>query len=83
MSHTIGGLADKKSRICPKCKRGLVSRVARKGFLEENMFSRLGFYPWECSECRNRLMLKGRGEKIRRRRRTQDNLQATTEPGRA
>jgi ribosomal protein L37AE/L43A len=81
MSHTIGGSANKNSRICPKCKRGVVSRVARKGFLEENMYSRLGFYPWECSECRNRLMLKSRGDRIRKRRRTQENLAVTTEQG--
>ncbi len=41
--------------------------MARIGFLEEKVFSAMGYYPWECSACRKRLMLKSRGQ-IRRKR---------------
>lgn len=41
-----------------------MARVARKGFFEEKVFPVLGYYPWECSVCRCRQLLRKRGERI-------------------
>lgn len=30
-------------------------RLNRVGFLERNVFAKLGIYPWECVLCRNRV----------------------------
>jgi hypothetical protein len=30
-------------------------RVQRKGFVQMHILPRLGFYPWECPVCRERL----------------------------
>jgi hypothetical protein len=46
---------------CIKCKTdGTLSRTKRAGFLEEHIFSYIGYYPWLCSGCKRRILLKKR-----------------------
>jgi competence CoiA-like predicted nuclease len=42
---------------CKKCGSDL-RRLARKGFLQKEIYPRFGYYPWECPVCRGTLMLK-------------------------
>ncbi len=49
--------------ICPKCRTGKLKRVEREGFLEENVYAWLGYYPWQCSLCKTRSMVKVRGKR--------------------
>jgi hypothetical protein len=41
--------------------------VERKGFLQQHVFSKLGYYPWECSECREICLRHTRGVKKRKK----------------
>jgi hypothetical protein len=36
-------------------------RVHRHGFLQQQVFPKLGLYPWECLTCREVFLKKGRG----------------------
>jgi DNA-directed RNA polymerase subunit RPC12/RpoP len=56
---------------CPKCKFGPVSRTKREGFWEQKLYPLLGFYPWECTSCRRRLLLKARYKRPAKRQGTQ------------
>jgi predicted RNA-binding Zn-ribbon protein involved in translation (DUF1610 family) len=42
---------------CSRCGRNL-RRLARKGFLQKEIYPRFGYYPWECPVCREMMMLK-------------------------
>lgn len=55
------------SDFCPSCKRGGIRRTARHGFAEKFMYSLLGYFPWWCSKCTKRVMLRDRGEMSSRR----------------
>jgi hypothetical protein len=33
-------------------------RLGRQGFLERNIYSYFGYYPWECPICRERVFFK-------------------------
>jgi len=44
---------------CTKCGSNL-RRLARKGFLQKEIFPRFGYYPWECPVCHGTIMLKKR-----------------------
>jgi hypothetical protein len=35
--------------------------MARFGILQERVFPKFGFYPWECPQCRKKLLIKSRG----------------------
>ena len=48
---------------CPKCDRGELRRTARKGFLEQEICARVGYYPWKCPACKYRTLLKNRGQR--------------------
>ena len=37
-------------------------RVNREGYLERELLTRLGVYPWMCSECKVRVRIKRRRE---------------------
>jgi hypothetical protein len=47
---------DKKEKVvklvCPRCKSTLMRRNFRHGFLEEKVWPKFGYYPWECCACR-------------------------------
>jgi len=47
--------------VCPKCsEKDILRRMPRVGILEEKVLTLMGYYPWECSGCRKRFMLKTR-----------------------
>lgn len=46
---------------CPDCGQRNLVRVARIGFLKERIYPKFGFYPWECPQCRRKLLLRRRG----------------------
>ncbi len=47
---------------CPKCNKGQLFRGKRHGWIERQLFGRLGLYPWRCSVCKERSLLKVREE---------------------
>jgi ribosomal protein L37AE/L43A len=57
-----------KKLQCPKCEEVELTRVARKGFLQEHIYPKFGLYPWECGQCRQVFLLKARGKSYRRSR---------------
>jgi hypothetical protein len=47
---------------CPKCfEEGVLRRVGRTGFLQQAVFPHFGYFPWLCSACKKRVLLKHRG----------------------
>ncbi len=56
----------KSKRRCPNCANVEMARVERRGFLQEHVYPRLGFYPWECPFCREVFLLKSRGRSYRK-----------------
>ena len=56
---------------CTKCHYGKLSRTKRVGLLEDNLLPFFGYFPWLCSTCKQRVLLKNRGER-RRVSRTED-----------
>ncbi len=57
---------SKSKRRCPSCSNVEMTRVHRRGFLQERVYSKLGLYPWECPFCREVFLLKSRGHNYRR-----------------
>ena len=51
---------DREVAKCPRCKLGVMFRVNREGYLEREILTRFGVYPWMCSECKVRTRLKRR-----------------------
>ena len=49
--------------LCPKCNYKHMYRVEREGFMQTKVYPLLGYYPWECSQCRTPFILRARGEK--------------------
>lgn len=43
---------------CPHCESIELRRQARTGFLQRQLLSRLGYFPWECGQCRQIYLLK-------------------------
>ncbi len=49
---------------CTKCQYdGKLSRTKRAGFFEEHIYTLFGYFPWLCSACKRRFLLKDRGER--------------------
>ena len=42
---------------CEWCGNDL-RRLVRKGFMQKEIYSRFGYYPWECPLCREPLLVK-------------------------
>ena len=42
-------------------------RLGRAGFLQAKVFPLFGYYPWECSICRRKRLLRLRGKRRRRK----------------
>jgi DNA-directed RNA polymerase subunit RPC12/RpoP len=42
---------------CDYCGNQL-RRLAREGFLQKKVYSKFGYYPWECPLCREPIMVK-------------------------
>jgi ribosomal protein L37AE/L43A len=51
---------------CPNCHQDQLSRIARRGFLREHVFSLFGYYPWECAICRHEYLIRKRGGAYRK-----------------
>ena len=58
--------AEKASCECPKCGSRL-RRLERKGFLQQSVYPKFGYYPWECPVCRELIFRKKRHQLKRRR----------------
>jgi len=50
---------------CPKCD-GPLMRVEREGFMEEVVYPWTGRFPWVCSFCKVRVLVKLRHTRNRR-----------------
>ena len=55
---------------CTKCGVSL-RRVARKGFLQQKVYTLFGYYPWECPVCRALIMRRKQHQ--RKKRHVQEN----------
>ena len=51
---------EKVPVYCKVCGSNRMRRVHRKGFLQLNLYPLLGYYPWRCSACGVRAMLRKR-----------------------
>ena len=40
-------------------------RVARQGFLQRQIYSLFGYYPWECGACKKVILLRKRYQRKR------------------
>jgi hypothetical protein len=45
---------------CPHCEGIELRRNGRAGFWQRQIMSRLGYFPWECGQCRLIYMLQRR-----------------------
>ncbi|NYF92079.1 hypothetical protein HDF08_004198 [Edaphobacter lichenicola] len=50
---------------CTKCHFGKLSRTKRVGLFEGNFLPFFGYFPWICSVCKQRILLRDRGERRR------------------
>jgi len=51
---------------CRKCKwAGDLIRMKRAGFLEQKVYPLFGYYPWKCSICGVKRIIKFRGDRRR------------------
>jgi DNA-directed RNA polymerase subunit RPC12/RpoP len=44
--------------VCPRCSYDRVRRVYRKGPLQKFIYPLFGYYPWRCTRCGKKLMLR-------------------------
>ncbi|ADV84716.1 hypothetical protein AciPR4_3967 [Terriglobus saanensis SP1PR4] len=47
---------------CPTCNSFNISRSERKSLFEKRFYSFFGYFPWKCLSCRERFLMKDRGE---------------------
>ncbi len=59
--------AAPEAPLCPKCVDSPMRRLPREGLLENRVYAKAGLYPWECPLCRNRVLLRNRGVRIRKK----------------
>jgi hypothetical protein len=51
---------------CTKCHSdGKLSRTKRVGLFEEHIYPFFGYFPWICSLCKRRILIKDRGDRKR------------------
>jgi len=53
--------------MCRMCKVGIATRIGRIGFMQRNVMSFLGFYPWKCGACGCEFLFRRRGYRVRAR----------------
>ena len=59
--ENLGEVSSDRVRIhCQKCGGVSVTRVYRKGFLQERIYPIFGYYPWRCMRCGAHVMLRKR-----------------------
>ena len=56
---------------CPACRGDRMYRMERKGIIQKTIFSRFGFFPWQCKECGVEVMLQKRNRRRGRNKRTE------------
>ena len=49
--------------VCPTCSSNAAMRVSRNGFLQQNVLSLFGFYPWKCGACGALFLSRHRGHR--------------------
>jgi len=54
---------------CPRCGSNYLKRVSRVGFLQRALYPIFRYYPWQCSGCKGRVMIKKRGGSRRSKKR--------------
>jgi hypothetical protein len=47
--------------VCPTCTAAVAARVSRNGFLQQNVLSHFGVYPWKCGACGSIFLSRNRG----------------------
>ena len=57
---------------CKECGAGEIVRRKRQTFLERNVYPYFGYYPWICPTCKQKVLLKVRGER-RKKKRTRES----------
>jgi hypothetical protein len=57
---------------CEYCGNAL-RRLARQGFMQKEIYSRFGYYPWECPLCREPMMVR---QQHRLKKRSDDEPEA-------
>lgn len=60
--------------VCPHCKRAGIRRTSRHGFAEKFVYSLFGYFPWWCTKCKTRSLLRERGEMSARRSRRRSQI---------
>jgi hypothetical protein len=53
---------------CKNCGANDMMRRKRESFLEKNIYPLFGYYPWVCHICKERTLLKTRGERRKKKR---------------
>lgn len=53
--------ANVTAKVCFWCGSTHFRRVNRKGILQQYVLSLLGWYPWECVNCRRKTLIRKSG----------------------
>lgn len=68
---------------CTSCHNDTkLSRTKRSGLLEEHIYSFFGYFPWICSGCKERILLKNRGDRRRVPREDESGAVPSANPNR-
>jgi predicted RNA-binding Zn-ribbon protein involved in translation (DUF1610 family) len=51
---------------CPACGGDRMYRLERKGIIQKSIYPFFGFFPWQCKECGNEVMLRKRNRRKRK-----------------
>jgi len=54
--------------VCPDCGARQLRRMKRHGFLQKKVYPMFGYYPWECALCRHINFFKARGQRVRHKK---------------
>lgn len=49
--------------VCPSCKSTTAMRINRNGFVQRNVLSIFGYYPWKCGSCGKNFLFRRRGHR--------------------
>jgi predicted RNA-binding Zn-ribbon protein involved in translation (DUF1610 family) len=64
--HAVSeGDRERLNLPCPACGTDHMRRLARAGFWQRQVFSRIGYYPWECPLCRKTRLFRVRGKRAK------------------
>lgn len=45
---------------CPRCGSDCLKRMPREGFLQNRVYPIFGYYPWKCTKCLGKFVLRRR-----------------------